>query len=326
MTKDFTLNAFIQQEWYDFRLQFFDVIDSPYLELDAKLIEDVWVPDLYFTNEKSASYHEVTVPNKMMHLYSDGRVVYRLRVSVTASCPMHLHSYPFDSQVCSLYIQSFAYSLGRLRFKWRTINPVRTNVNIQLPQFTLTRHSVRDCTDVVSTTDQHNFTCIQMDLHLARNLGFFMIQIYVPTVLIVSLSWVSFWLNIDAVPARISLGILTVLTITTQKTGSVAAIPPVSYVKALDVWMAICLLFVFVAFLEYPFVYVLDNREVGLIQTKTDRLREEVANVSGNSNKNNDDGRSNQVTMGRFVDDISKVIFPIVFLTFIIIYWIVYSI
>lgn len=114
-----------------------------------------------------------------------------------------------------------------------------------------------------------------MDLYLTRNIGFFMIQIYVPTVLIVSLSWVSFWLSIDAVPARISLGILTVLTITTQKTGSVAAIPPVSYVKALDIWMAICLLFVFMAFLEYPFVYVLENREICMMQIKSSQLREE---------------------------------------------------
>ena len=43
-----------------------------------------------------------------------------------------------------------------------------------------------------------------------------MIQTYIPTLLIVSLSWVSFWISIDSVPARISLGVLTVLTLTTQ--------------------------------------------------------------------------------------------------------------
>ncbi|XP_069133153.1 glycine receptor subunit alpha-2-like, partial [Argopecten irradians] len=366
---DFTLNAFIQQEWFDFRLQFFDLIDSSYLELDAKLIEDVWVPDLYFTNEKSAALHDVTVPNKMMHLYSDGRIVYRQRVSVTASCPMQLHKYPFDSQVCSLYIQSckhvlesftasvcsvqvnllinyifmkmkkertiypkflmlcliVAYSLGRLRFVWRKNNPVRTNRNVQLPQFTLTRHSARDCTEVPSTEERQNFTCIQMDLYLTRNIGFFMIQIYVPTVLIVSLSWVSFWLSIDAVPARISLGILTVLTITTQKTGSVAAIPPVSYVKALDIWMAICLLFVFMAFLEYPFVYVLENREICMMQIKSSQLREECT-TSGSKSASDRSPNSVTITTGRLVDDISKVVFPVIFLTFIIVYWIFYSI
>ena len=87
-----------------------------------------------------------------------------------------------------------------------------------------------------------------------------MIQIYIPTVLIVLLSWVSFWLSVEAVPARISLGILTVLTMTTQKTSAISSLPRVSYVKAIDVWMAACLIFVFSALLEYAFVNVLERR------------------------------------------------------------------
>ena len=70
---------FIQQEWQDSRLAFFGLIDSPYLELDSKLMNLIWVPDLYITNEKAASFHDVTVPNKMLHLYDNGNVVYRIR-------------------------------------------------------------------------------------------------------------------------------------------------------------------------------------------------------------------------------------------------------
>ena len=58
-----------------------------------------------------------------------------------------------------------------------------------------------------------------------------MIQTYVPSALIVMLSWVSFWINIDAVPARISLGVLTILTMTTQSTGTTGSLPRVSYIK-----------------------------------------------------------------------------------------------
>ena len=39
-----------------------------------------------------------------------------------------------------------------------------------------------------------------------RSLGYYIIQIYVPSCLIVVLSWVSFWLNKEAVPARVALG------------------------------------------------------------------------------------------------------------------------
>jgi len=78
--------------------------------------------------------------------------------------------------------------------------------------------------------------------------------------LVVLLSWVSFWIDLESVPARISLGILTMLTITTQSSGQ-GRFPAVSFTKAIDVWMATCLVFVFGAFIEYSIVNVLARRE-----------------------------------------------------------------
>ena len=74
------------------------------------------------------------------------------------------------------------------------------------------------------------------------------------------LSWVNFWLDCEAVPARISLGLLTVLTITTQSSGARADLPRVSYLKSIDIWMATCLIFVFAALLEFAYVNVLCRR------------------------------------------------------------------
>ena len=64
---------------------------------------------------------------------------------------------------------------------------------------------------------------------------------YVPSCLIVVLSWVSFWINIEAAPARTALGITTVLTITTQTGGASSSLPKVSYIKAIDIWMSFCM-------------------------------------------------------------------------------------
>ncbi|ESO09631.1 hypothetical protein HELRODRAFT_135812, partial [Helobdella robusta] len=91
---------------------------------------------------------------------------------------------------------------------------------------------------------------------LSRDIGFFIIQVFIPSILVVILSWVSFWINIDGVPARVSIGLLTVLTTTTQSSGINDQLPKVSYIKAIDVWMIMCLIFVFAALLEYAFVNV----------------------------------------------------------------------
>jgi len=47
---------------------------------------------------------------------------------------------------------------------------------------------------------------IKVEFQLRRNIGYFVLQLYVPCGLIVSCSWVSFWIDPDAVPARVQLG------------------------------------------------------------------------------------------------------------------------
>lgn len=45
-----------------------------------------------------------------------------------------------------------------------------------------------------------------MDLLFKREFSYYLIQIYIPCCMLVIVSWVSFWLDQGAVPARVSLG------------------------------------------------------------------------------------------------------------------------
>ena len=105
------------------------------------------------------------------------------------------------------------------------------------------------------------FSTLKAELQLTRKVGFYFLQVFIPGVLLVVLSWVSFWVDPNAVPARVSLGVTCVLTMTTQSSGIRQSLPPVSYVKAIDVWMFVCLLFVFAALLEFAYVNVLLRRK-----------------------------------------------------------------
>ncbi|KAK6034854.1 hypothetical protein COOONC_27643, partial [Cooperia oncophora] len=79
-----------------------------------------------------------------------------------------------------------------------------------------------------SPSPSHPFPFYQKTSHGS---SYYLIQLYIPCIMLVVVSWVSFWLDKDAVPARVSLGVTTLLTMTTQASGINSKLPPVSYIK-----------------------------------------------------------------------------------------------
>lgn len=71
------------------------------------------------------------------------------------------------------------------------------------------------------------------------------------------MSWVSFWIKPEAAPARVTLGVTSILTLSTQHAKSQASLPPVSYLKAVDAFMSVCTVFVFMALMEYCLVNII---------------------------------------------------------------------
>ena len=94
-----------------------------------------------------------------------------------------------------------------------------------------------------------NYSRLACDIQFVRSMGYYMIQIYIPSSLIVVISWVSFWLNRNASPARVSLGVTTVLTMTTLMSSTNAALPKISYVKSIDIYLGTCFIMVFASLL-----------------------------------------------------------------------------
>lgn len=60
--------------------------------------------------------------------------------------------------------------------------------------------------------------------------------------------------NLLDIPFVIFSGITTVLTMTTISTGVRSSLPRISYVKAIDIYLVMCFVFVFAALLEYAAV------------------------------------------------------------------------
>ncbi|XP_041657983.1 glycine receptor, alpha 4b [Cheilinus undulatus] len=281
-TMDYRLNVFLRQQWNDPRLAYKEYPDDS-LDLDPSMLDSIWKPDLFFANEKGANFHEVTTDNKLLRIFQNGNVLYSIRLTLTLSCPMDLKNFPMDSQTCTMQLESFGYTMNDLIFEWLDVGAVQVADDLTLPQFVLKEEKgLGYCTKHYNTG---KFTCIEVNFYLERQMGYYLIQMYIPSLLTVILSWVSFWINMDAAPARVGLGITTVLTMTTQSSGSRASLPKVSYVKAIDIWMAVCLLFVFAALLEYAAVNFVSrqHKEFFRLRRKLKEQQRQRTQASGDS-------------------------------------------
>ncbi|XP_056456115.1 glycine receptor subunit alphaZ1 [Gadus chalcogrammus] len=211
------------------------------------------------------------------------------RITLILACPMDLKNFPMDVQTCIMQLESFGYTMNDLIFEWDEKGAVQVADGLTLPQFLLKEEKdLRYCTKHYNTG---KFTCIEARFHLERQMGYYLIQMYIPSLLIVILSWVSFWINMDAAPARVGLGITTVLTMTTQSSGSRASLPKVSYVKAIDIWMAVCLLFVFSALLEYAAVNFIARQHKELLRFRRRRRHMKSPMLELNAEDETGEGR-----------------------------------
>uniref|UniRef100_A0A672I796 Glycine receptor subunit alpha-3-like n=1 Tax=Salarias fasciatus TaxID=181472 RepID=A0A672I796_SALFA len=345
-TMDYRVNIFLRQQWNDPRLAYAEYPDDS-LDLDPSMLDSIWKPDLFFANEKGAHFHEVTTDNKLLRIFKNGNVLYSIRLTLTLSCPMDLKNFPMDVQTCIMQLESFGYTMNDLIFEWQENGPVQVAEGLTLPQFILKDESdLRYCTKHYNTG---KFTCIEVRFHLERQMGYYLIQMYIPSLLIVILSWVSFWINMDAAPARVALGITTVLTMTTQSSGSRTSLPKVSYVKAIDIWMAVCLLFVFSALLEYAAVNFVSRQHKELLRFRRHKSKTSKAGANntvnttgtagnaatqnapaagggGGGGKTTEEMRKLFIDRAKKIDTVSRAGFPLAFLFFNIFYWVLYKI
>ncbi|XP_016890455.1 glycine receptor subunit beta-like [Cynoglossus semilaevis] len=293
-TMDYRINIFLRQRWNDPRLRLPTDFKSDALTVDPKMFQCLWKPDLFFANEKNANFHDVTQDNILLFIFRNGDVLISMRLSVTLSCPLDLTLFPMDTQLCKMQLESFGYTTSDLVFMWQS-DPVQMD-EIALPQFDIKQEDIKygNCTKYYKGTGY--YTCVEVIFTLRRQVGFYLMGVYAPTLLIVVLSWLSFWINPDASAARVPLGILSVLSLSSESMSLASELPKVSYVKAIDIWLIACLLFGCFSLVEYAVVQVMLNSPKRIEEEKTKMadkekaLREREGKKPANKNNNTVNG------------------------------------
>ena len=75
------------------------------------------------------------------------------------------------------------------------------------------------------------FSCLEGYFHLKRTIGYYLVQIFVPSLFCISCSVGSYWIKLQVAPARVFLASATILTLMQQMSAANRVVPKVSYVK-----------------------------------------------------------------------------------------------
>ncbi|KAM8957969.1 gamma-aminobutyric acid receptor subunit gamma-3 isoform 1-T1 [Lycaon pictus] len=244
---EYQIDIFFAQTWTDSRLRFNSTMKI--LTLNSNMVGLIWIPDTIFRNSKTAEAHWITTPNQLLRIWNDGKILYTLRLTINAECQLQLHNFPMDEHSCPLIFSSYGYPKEEMIYRWRK-NSVEAADQKSWRLYQFDFMGLRNTTEIV-TTSAGDYVVMTIYFELSRRMGYFTIQTYIPCILTVVLSWVSFWIKKDATPARTALGITTVLTMTTLSTIARNSLPRVSYVTAMDLFVTVCFLFVFAALMEY---------------------------------------------------------------------------
>ncbi|XP_032590889.1 glycine receptor subunit alpha-2 isoform X2 [Drosophila grimshawi] len=257
---DFRVDMFIHQRWMESRLEISDDIfeeGDDYVTLLPEFFDNLWQPDPYFLNSKIAEIATLTHKFTSVTLYKNKTVRYAARMHAIIACQMEFQLYPMDIQVCPIYIESFSSNNQKVKLRWSD-SGVTLNPELKLLQYNLGQPLELEESDGYMPEKVGNFSRLTVYFRFERQIGHHLIQTFAPSSLVVMLSWFSFWLGLDAIPGRVTLLVTCMLTLVTMFTGLRADIPPVAYVKALDLWMAGCMVSVFAALAEFVVVKVLD--------------------------------------------------------------------
>ncbi|XP_056630818.1 glycine receptor subunit alpha-2 [Diorhabda sublineata] len=324
----YAADIFFAQTWKDHRLRLPENMTTEYRLLEVEWLKKMWRPDSFFKNAKSVTFQTMTIPNHYMWLYKDKTILYMVKLTLRLSCAMNFMIYPHDTQECKLQMESLSHTTDDMIFEWDPDVPLVVDENIELPQLALVKNNTADCTQVYSTG---NFTCLEVVFLLKRRLGYYLFHTYIPTCLIVIMSWVSFWIKPEAAPARVTLGVTSLLTLSTQHAKSQAALPPVSYLKAVDGFMSVCTIFVFMALMEYCLVNIVlgDSDAPKKPAPKnppgvSDKPTSENS-FAGSKAKSTVNIAERQRNRAINIDRFSRVFFPLLFTILNCTYWILFA-
>nr|XP_036672218.1 uncharacterized protein LOC108011881 isoform X8 [Drosophila suzukii] len=237
----------LNQQWNDPRLQYGN--KSHYDFLNALHHHDsIWTPDTYFIMH--GDFKDPIIPMHFaLRIFRNGTITYAMRRHLILSCQGSLHIFPFDDPKCSFSMESISYEEAQIKYVWKNDeDTLRKSPSLT----TLNAYLIKNQTTACDQNSwRGNYSCLQVELTFTRDRAYYFTTVFIPGIILVTSSFITFWLEWNAVPARVMIGVTTMLNFFTTSNGFRSTLPVVSNLTAMNVWDGVCMCFIYASLLEF---------------------------------------------------------------------------
>ncbi|XP_038220174.1 glutamate-gated chloride channel isoform X23 [Zerene cesonia] len=238
----------LQQQWYDPRLRYSNQSHYDYLNA-IHHHEDIWLPDTYFIMH--GDFKDPIIPMHFaLRIYRNGTINYLMRRHLILSCQGSLNIFPFDDPLCSFALESISYEQSAITYVWKNDeDTLRKSPSLTTLNAYLIQNQTIPCP--IKASWRGNYSCLRVDLIFTRDRSFYFTTVFIPGIILVTSSFITFWLEWNAVPARVMIGVTTMLNFFTTSNGFRSTLPVVSNLTAMNVWDGVCMCFIYASLLEF---------------------------------------------------------------------------
>jgi hypothetical protein len=238
---------------------------------------EVWNPRLTIVGQQNQwkSYPD------FVEIQPDGTVTYRQKVWGRFSQPLNLRDFPFDQQTLSIQLATPGLSERDITIV-PAVSELGRSSNIassfSLPDF-----------DVVSWNaepqpyhplkGQTGIAGYEMRIEIARRPGYYILKVIIPLCLIVIMSWLPRWIDLEQTGTNVGISTSAFLTLVAYLFAITVLLPRVSYVTRLDRFILLSTLLVFVGMLETVFNTVMVKGERKPLVVRIERWSRAVCPV-----------------------------------------------
>ena len=237
--QSFTANVYFEARWKDPRLAH----DSETAVVSPMM--DIWNPRFQIVNRRSIAK---SLP-EVAEISPDGTVLYRQRVWGSFSQPLHLQEFPFDSHTFTVRVAALGFSPDEIDIVEESSKISGVASDLSLADFRI-EETRMEVTPYQIAPDAPLISAAALQFDAVRESGYYVVKILIPLVLIVAMSWITFFFDPKEAAGGIRLGSTVMLTLIAYRFAIDSSLPKVAYLTRMDMFMLSATILIFASLME----------------------------------------------------------------------------